>query len=152
MLSKSDPSFGQGVEGYSHYLGTAYVDLAVGDYMTEAILPALLHQDPRYFRRGVGTGKSRLLYAMGQIFWTHKDAGGGQFNFSEIGGNATAVAISNAYYPDGRTVSDNLTRLGTQVGSDMVGNILKEFWPDLRKKFSHDKQPLLSFSNPASGS
>jgi hypothetical protein len=96
----------------------------------------LLHQDPRYFRRGAGSGWSRLGYAMGQIFWTHKDSGGTQFNFSEIGGNATAVALSNLYYPDGRTAGQNLSRFGVQIADDMAGNILKEFWPDLRRKFS----------------
>ncbi|HUE25022.1 MAG TPA: hypothetical protein VMQ86_25280 [Bryobacteraceae bacterium] len=136
MLTKSNPSFGHGIEGYSHYLGTAFCDLAVGDYMTEAVFPVLLHQDPRYFRRGAGSGWSRLGYAMGQIFWTHKDSGGTQFNFSEIGGNATAVALSNLYYPDGRTAGQNLSRFGVQIADDMAGNILKEFWPDLRRKFS----------------
>jgi hypothetical protein len=143
MLAKSNPSFGHGVEGYSQYLGTSFCDLAVGDYMTEAIFPVLLHQDPRYFRRGAGSGWSRLGYAMGQIFWTHTDAGGAQFNFSEIGGNAAAVAISDAYYRDGRTASGNLSRLGTQIGADMAGNILKEFWPDLRRRFSRKKSEAI---------
>ena len=112
QLSNSSPSFGQGVEGYSHYFGAAYTDLVVGDYMTEAVFPTLLHQDPRYFRRGTGSGWSRLGYAMGEIFWTHTDAGGMQFNYSEIVGNATAVAISSAYYPDGRDVHSSVLRLG----------------------------------------
>jgi hypothetical protein len=49
------------------------------------------------------------------------------------------VAISNAYYPDNRTASDNVQRLGTQLGLDMAGNVLKEFWPDIDKKFFHRK-------------
>jgi hypothetical protein len=134
QLANSDPSFGQGITGYAHYFGTAYTDLVVGDYMTEAVFPILLHQDPRYFRRGTGSGWSRLGYAMGQIFWTHTDAGGMQFNYSEIVGNSAAVAISTAYYPAGRDVSSALSKLGTQVGVDMVDNILKEFWPDWHRK------------------
>jgi hypothetical protein len=109
--------------------------------MTEAIFPALLHQDPRYFRRGTGSGWSRLGYAMGQIFWTHTDSGGTQFNYSEIVGNSTAVAIANAYYPDNRDVSSALAKLGTQIGVDMAGNILKEFWPDLGRKLSRRHHP-----------
>src|SRR5713101_4254321 len=93
QLSNSNRSFGQGGAGFGRYLGAAYGDLAIGDYMTEAVFPALLHQDPRYFRRGTGSGWSRFGYAMGQIFWTHRDSGHGQFNFSEILGNSTAVAI-----------------------------------------------------------
>ncbi len=139
QLSKSNPSFGQGVEGYAHYFGAASADLVIGDYMTEAVFPALLHQDPRYFRRGTGSGWSRLGDAMGQIFWTHADAGGMQFNYSEIVGNSTAVAIASAYYPEGRDVNSALLRLGTQVGDDMVSNILKEFWPDIHRKFSRHR-------------
>ncbi len=139
QLTDSNPTFGQGLPGYAHYFGTATADLVIGDFMTEAVLPALLRQDPRYFRRGLGSGWSRLGYAAGQIFWTHTDLGGTQFNFSELVGNATAVAISNAYYPDTRTASDAAMRLGTQIGVDMVANILKEFWPDLNRKLSRKR-------------
>jgi hypothetical protein len=136
QLTNATPSFGQGVAGYARYFGTSYADYVIGDYMTEAIYPTLLHQDPRYFRRGTGSGVSRLGYAMKQIFWTHKDSGGTQFNYSEVIGNSTAVAISQAYYPDNRTVSDAVSKLGTQIGVDMASNILKEFWPDVARKLS----------------
>lgn len=139
QLTNGSPSFGQGVKGYAHYFGTSLADFVTGDYMTEAIYPALLHQDPRYFRRGTGSVPSRLKYAVGQIFWTHADSGGTQFNFSEIAGNATAAAISNAYYPDGRGAAETGKRLGTQIGIDMAGNILKEFWPDVYRKLARKK-------------
>jgi hypothetical protein len=79
--------------------------------MTEGVFPTLLHQDPRYFRREKGSTLSRLGYAMGQIFWTHSDTGVTQFNYSEVIGNSTAVAISNAYYRDNRNVSDAVRNL-----------------------------------------
>jgi hypothetical protein len=138
QLTKSNPSFGNGVPAYAHYFVTAYADLAIGDMMTEAIYPTLLHQDPRYFRRGTGSGFSRLGYAMGQIFLTHGDSGATQFNYSELAGNATAVAISTAYYPEGRNVSSAGEKLGIQLGVDMASNVLKEFWPDVHKKMSRD--------------
>jgi hypothetical protein len=136
QLSNATPSFGQGVAGYSRYFGTAYADFVIGDYMTEAIYPTLLHQDPRYFRRGTGSGWSRLGYAVGQIFWTHTDSGGSQFNYSEVIGNSTAVAISDAYYPNNRTASDAVSKLGVQLGVDMASNVLKEFWPDVERRFA----------------
>jgi len=107
----------------------------------------MLHQDPRYFRRGTGRKLSRLGYAMGQIFWTHKDSGGMQFNYSEVLGNSTAVAISNAYYPDNRTASSAVSRLGVQIGVDMASNVLKEFAPELNRIFSH-KHPTKEAGNP----
>ena len=137
QLTNSNPSFGQGAAAYGRYLGTAYADFVIGDFMTEAIYPSVLHQDPRYFRRGTGSGLSRVGYAIGQLFWTHTDAGGTQFNFSEVIGNATAVAISNAYYPENRNATDAASKLGTQLGVDMAANILKEFSPDIYRKFSH---------------
>jgi hypothetical protein len=140
QLTNANPSFGQGVRGYSRYFGAAYGDLVIGNYMSEAIYPALLHQDPRYFRRGVGSVWSRLGYSMGQIFWTHTDSDRTQFNYSEILGNSTAVAISNAYYPENRNVGDASRKLGMQIGIDMASNVLKEFWPDVSRRFSKHRQ------------
>jgi len=139
QLTKATPSFGQGVAGYARYFSTSYAGFVVGNFMTEGIYPTLLHQDPRYFRRGSGSVLSRLGYAAGQIFWTHKDSGGMQFNFSEIAGNSTAVAISNAYLPDNRDASDAARSLGVQIGVDMAGNILKEFSPELAHAFSRKR-------------
>ena len=136
QLTKSTPSFGHGASGYSRYFAASYADFVIGDYMTEAIYPIIFHQDPRYFRRATGSAWSRLGSAVGQIFWTHTDSGRTQFNFSEIVGNSTGVAISNAYYPDNRNASDAATRFGVQIGVDIAGNILKEFSPELNRVFS----------------
>jgi hypothetical protein len=141
QLSGSSPSFGHGVKGYARYAAASYADWAVGDVMTEAIFPIILHQDPRYFRRGEGSGWSRLRYAIGQIFWTHNDSGGTGFNFSEIVGNSTAVAISNVYYPDNRTVASDASKVAVQIGVDMAANILKEFSPDLDQALSRKRRP-----------
>ena len=139
QLSNSNPALGQGAAGYGRYFGTAYADLVIGDYMTEGVFPTLLHQDPRYFRKGSGGGWSRLGYAAGQIFWTHTDAAKGQFNYSEILGNSTAVAIGNAYYSDNRTASNAVSKLSSQLAVDMTSNILKEFWPEISRKFGKRK-------------
>jgi hypothetical protein len=139
QLTNGNRAFGQGAAGFGKYFGAAYGDLVIGDYMTEGILPVLLHQDPRYFRRGSGTKLSRVGYAVGQIFWTHRDAGGTQFNYSEIIGNSAAVAISNAYYANDRDAGDAASKLGMQLGVDMASNILKEFWPDLERKFGRKR-------------
>lgn len=135
QLSNSNRAFGQGVEGYSQYLGGQYADFVIGNYMTEGIFPTILHQDPRYFRRGKGSGLSRLGYSMGQIFWTHHDSGRMEFNYSEVFGNSTAVAISEIYYKDERTAHDAVLSLVAQLAVDMATNVLKEFWPDVDRKF-----------------
>lgn len=80
---------------------------------------------------------------MGQIFWTHTDSGGHMFNFSEVAGNATMVAISQSYYPDHRDAGSAGTSLAIQIGDDMASNVLKEFYPDLRQWVSrrHKEKP-----------
>jgi hypothetical protein len=135
QLTNANAAFGQGGAGFGRYFGAAYGDFVIGDYMTEGVFPTLLHQDPRYFRRGTGSGWSRLGYATKQIFWTHRDSGGMQFNYSEVVGNSVAVAISNAYYVDNRTAGDAATKLVVQIAVDTTANILKEFWPDLERKW-----------------
>ena len=138
---RSSASFGQEPGGYAHYFAASYADWAGADFMTEAIFPSLLHQDPRYFRKGTGSGFKRLTYAMSQIFRTHTDSGGHAFNFSEVCGNATMVAISQAYYPDNRSARSAGTALAIQLGDDMASNILKEFYPDLRRWLSRRHDP-----------
>ncbi|HEX7793030.1 MAG TPA: hypothetical protein VF456_01705, partial [Vicinamibacterales bacterium] len=122
--------------GYLRYSAASYADWADGNIMTEAVFPTILHEDPRYFRQGEGSGWSRLGYAIGQIFVVHTDSAKTQFNVSEVAGNATAVAISNIYYSDDRALSHDVSKLLVQMGVDMVGNVLKEFSPDLTRKLS----------------
>jgi hypothetical protein len=134
QLTNGNPSFGQGMAGYGRRVGTSYADQAIGNMMTEAIFPSFLHEDPRYFRRGYGGKWSRTFYAASRVFVTRTDAGNWRFNYSEVLGNATAVAISNSYYPDNRTVGANVEKLGQQIGIDAISQVLKEFWPDIKRK------------------
>jgi hypothetical protein len=140
QLENQNPSFGQGLAGYSRRLATSYGDQVVGNMMTEGFMPALLHQDPRYFRAGQGSKWSRVGSAVSQIFVTRTDSNGRTFNFSEWGGNATSVALSNAWYPDTRTASDNVEKLLLQCGTDAVSNVLKEFWPDVKAHFERRRE------------
>jgi len=140
QLTNDNKSFGQGGAGYGRYFGTAFGGFVIGDYMTEAVFPTILHQDPRYFRRGMGSKWGRLGYAVGQTFWTHNDSGKTQFNYSEIVGNSVAAGISMSYYSDNRTARDAASMLGLQVGLDAAANVLKEFWPDLQRKFGRKHQ------------
>jgi len=136
QLTNSDPTFRHGPKSVGRYYAASYADFAIGDYITEGIFPTLLHQDPRYFPRNNGGAWSRARSALLQIVWTRTDSGRKQFNFSETVGNATAVAISNAYYPGNRNVTDAVTKLGMQIGVDAAANVIKEFSPELTRLFS----------------
>jgi hypothetical protein len=126
--------FGQGGAGYAKRFGAAYADQAIGNYVTEAILPSLLKQDPRYFRKGTGTKWRRLEYAVTRVGVTRTDSGKAEFNYSEIAGNAAATGIGNLYYPTSeRSARETGERFGVQVMSDGAFNVLLEFWPDVRR-------------------
>ena len=143
QLDNQNPSYGQGLKGYGRRYGAAYGDQAIGNLMTEGIVPAIIRQDPRYFRLGSVSGHSktyRTLYALRGVMWAKNDNGKWGFNYSEWVGNAAAVAISNLYYPDDtRDARDNAEKLLVQVATDAFSNCLKEFWPDIKQKFFHKK-------------
>jgi hypothetical protein len=93
------PAYQQGFKGYAQRFGASYAggvsDILIGG----AILPSLLHQDPRYFYSGVGTKKQRVAHALRAIFLTHGDNGKIQFNYSGLGGDMASAALANTYYP-----------------------------------------------------
>jgi hypothetical protein len=148
QLENQNPSFGQGMKGYAKRFAAAYGDQMIGNMMTEGFVPALTREDPRYFRLGEGTKKHRIAYALSRILVTKTDSGHTTFNFSEVAGNSIAVAISNAYYPDTRTVSDNAQKLCIQLATDAFSNVLKEFWPDVKRHFQKKKG---EFQSPGRG-
>jgi hypothetical protein len=132
----ADKGYGQGVEGYSKRYGANFADAFTNQLFTVGVFPTLLHEDPRYFRKGQGGVFLRTLYALSRDFVTRTDSGTERYNFSEVLGNLSSGAISNLYYPQGdRRPEDILTRMGFQMGYDAMFNVLKEFYPDLKKKF-----------------
>jgi hypothetical protein len=136
QMANQYPEFGQGAKGYAKRYGGAFADQAIGNYLTEAAFPALLRQDPRYFRMGSTSGFwKRVGYSMSRTIVTRGDSGARQFNFSEIVGNGVAAGISAAYYPpSSRHPEEVFEKFALNLGSDSGFNILKEFWPDMRHK------------------
>src|SRR5262249_33603357 len=135
QLANSYPGYGQGAKGYAKRYGANLADGTIANYMTEAIMPTLLHQDTRYFRLGEGRAWKRVGYAMSRVLSTHRNDGSWTFNTSEIAGNAIAAGISNLYYPaDSRTAENTAEKFALNVVSDAGFNVLKEFWPDMRRK------------------
>jgi hypothetical protein len=131
-------SWGQGSHGFARRYGAAFTDQVIDDYLTDAVFPILLHEDPRYYRMGRGAFLRRVSYALSRIAITRTDAGSHRANYSEFLGTAAAQGIANAYYPaDSRTLGNTAQRFGTQLASDALFNVLKEFWPDIRGKSPH---------------
>jgi hypothetical protein len=136
QLTSQNKTFGQGMSGYGNRFVRSYADQVMGNMLVEGVMTSAFREDPRYFRLGQGTFWSRTWYAASRVFITRTDGGKTRFNYSETIGNSLAVGISNAYYPDTRNVGDNLQRLTIQLGTDAFTNILKEFWPDVKRKKS----------------
>jgi hypothetical protein len=137
--AKNDPdAWGQGWDAYAKRYGASFADNSIGTYMTTAIFPSLLHEDPRYYQMRQGKFSSRAYYSMNRLFVTRTDSGSTRFNYSESIGNAAAAAISNIYHPaEDRTAGRNATTFGFLILYDGLSNELKEFWPDIKRKVLH---------------
>ena len=141
--AKNDPeSWGQGWGAYGKRYGASFADNGIGTYMTTAIFPSLLHEDPRYYQMRTGSFAHRSFYAMDRLFITRTDSGSNRFNYSESIGNAAAAAISNTYHPvEDRTAARNAKTFAFLILYDGLSNELKEFWPDIRRKILHKANP-----------
>jgi hypothetical protein len=120
--------YGQGAQGYANRYAAAYGDQLIGTFIGSAILPSLLKQDPRYFYKGTGTKRSRILYAIANSVICKGDNGKWQPAYSSIGGSLAAGGISNLYYPadhNGAAVTFENTAIG--IGASAAANLLQEF-------------------------
>jgi len=138
----SPESWGQGWGAYGKRFGASFADNSIGTYMTVAVFPSMLHEDPRYYQMGKGSFKKRAWHGIERLFVTYTDSGATRFNISEVVGNAAAAGISNIYHaPEDRTVGRNIGTLGMLIMWDGASNELKEFWPDIRRKVFHKQNP-----------
>jgi hypothetical protein len=121
--------YGQGAAGYGRRYGAAYGDLVSGTFIGGAILPSLLKQDPRYFYKGTGTVRSRMLYAIANSVICKGDNGRWQPNYSGIVGSLAAGGVSNLYYPENDRSDAALTFENALIGIGETAavNILQEF-------------------------
>jgi len=144
QASNSNPSYGQGMQGYAKRYATSYGDNLIENFMGSAVLPSVLHQDPRYYQLGHGGFLRRTGHALSRVLITRSDSGEKQFNYSEIGGGLTAAAISTySYHPQSeRGVGNVFSVCATQLAWDSATYMVKEFWPDLRKRSRKHKNDL----------
>lgn len=135
-----DRGFGWGLEGYAKRSGAKYADSFDGTMIGNGILPSLLHQDPRYFRRGYGSITKRTFYAMSTSFiCKHDVTRRWEPNYSNVGGNLASGAISNLYYPaSGKSGWGTTFENGMVVTAEgSLGAVFQEFWPDISRKILH---------------
>lgn len=129
------PKYGEGWTNYGRRAGAAQLDFASQNFFSAGVLASLLHQDPRYFRRGPqSTFIRRFFYSIGQVVIARQDSGRHAFNASGIGGMAMGIAASNLSYPAAsRNGTVMFGRVWTSMMGGAVGNLMSEFWPDVQK-------------------
>ncbi len=139
QIGDQTPKYGEGGAAYGMRFGAALADFGTQNLFSAGVLACLLHQDPRYFRKGPQSGVlARAAYSVSRIVITRQDSGAAAFNASGIFGIALGIGASNLYYPASSIRGQvMLSRVSTSVMGGVIGNLMSEFWPDIQKKLFH---------------
>jgi len=134
--------YGQGLAGYGKRFGAALLDGTSARFFGTYAFPALLRQDPRYFRKGDGSAWSRVGYSLTRSFVTRADSGKRQPNWSNVFGKFTSAGLANLYYPaEDRGANLTFTRVAISLSYQTLGNLAIEFWPEIHRKLSGGNKP-----------
>ncbi|KAA6463261.1 hypothetical protein DYQ86_08065 [Acidobacteria bacterium AB60] len=137
-LRNATPEFGTGPGAYGQYLWHSALDQTTENYLVEFVVPSLAHQDNRYYTLGRGGLFKRTGYALSRAVVTRSDTSHRQFNVSEILGAGASAALSTTYYPASQRTFGNVgSTWGVDVGIDAASYVVKEFWPDINRKWMH---------------
>jgi len=130
------PQYGEGAEPYLQRFGAAMADVTTQNFFSDAVLASLLREDLRYFRMGPGRSVVRRIgYALSCVAIARRDSGKWGFSFSEVGGIGLGIALSNAYYPPRNVNGGEMeSRVVTSLTASALGNLLPEFWPDVKAR------------------
>jgi len=131
-----DPSYGQGAAGYGRRVGYNLIDQAQADFFIDFAYPTIFAEDPRYYRLGHGSTGRRLLHAVEHSVVGYRENGSMMPNCSLWFGTVSAATLSNVYHPDNRRgVAPMARRVGIAVGYGVGFDVLREFWPEVARKF-----------------
>ncbi|HEX3878835.1 MAG TPA: hypothetical protein VHW24_17735 [Bryobacteraceae bacterium] len=141
QIANQTPKYGKSWTNYGPRFGAAVADFGTQNFFTAGVFANLLHQDPRYFRKGVNSRfLPRVLYSVSRLAMCRNDGGRTVLNASNFLGMSFGIAASNVYYPSSsRTGSVMGGRVETSVFGGVMGNLMSEFWPDIQHKFFQKK-------------
>lgn len=132
MARNSTPEFGDGGPAFARYFWHAAVDQTSENYLVGFIVPAITHEDTRYYTLGRGGFWKRTGYALSRVVITRNDKGTDEFNLSEVVGAGASSGISSLYYPTrDRSLGSVGSEWGLSVAIDAASFAVKEFWPDV---------------------
>jgi len=134
------PEFGTGGAAFGRYVWHSVTDQTQENYFVEFIVPAVTHEDTRYYTKGCCGFPKRSVYALEHIFITRTDSGKNTVNLGEIIGAGASAGVSNLYYPRAyRSLSNTGDQWALDLGLDAFGFFVKEFWPEVNRTLFHDK-------------
>jgi len=137
QASNKDPTFGQGGSGYGRRFAANFAGQTASRFMGDFLYPTIFSEDPRYYRMGQGSTRARLFHAMSHTVVARRDNGNLMFNFSEWLATGSSVALNNLYHPGNQPGVAAATRRGAySVLMDMGFDVLREFWPEVARKFN----------------
>ena len=132
------PEFGTGAGAFGQYLWHSAVDQTTENYFVEFVVPAIAHQDNRYYTLGHGGFLKRTGYSLSRAVITRSDSAHEEFNVSEVLGAGASAALSTAYYPASQRTFGNVgSSWAVDVGIDAASFMIKEFWPDINRRWLH---------------
>lgn len=141
QVASYGPQYGSGASAFAQRVGYNAANFASTFLFTDALLPTLFHQDPRYFRKGHGSVGSRIWWALRSEAVAYSNTGTQMPNYSTILGFGMSTALSNAYSPDSSiTFPKTMERYGVKFGVSFGLNLLREFG-GLSKPEKHQIQP-----------
>jgi hypothetical protein len=147
QASNRDSAFGQGGSGYAKRFGADLADRVSSQFFKDFAYPAMFSEDPRYYRLGHGGARRRLVHAAEHLVIAHHADGTRMFNYSQWLGTGSAVALSNLYHPGNeRGAGAMARRVGYGFAGSMGFDVLREFWPEIARKF---KLPFRGISTQA---
>lgn len=136
QVENTQPAFGRGFTGYLDRFGVQMAGQASGNFFKDFLYPTIFSEDPRYYRLGTGSVHRRLFHAASHVVIAHNENGNKMFNFSEWLGDVTVRVLSNSYLPESRRgVGPVANSVAQGMGNDIAYDILREFWPEIAKKF-----------------
>jgi hypothetical protein len=139
------PEFGQGALGYGKRFGAGYVDVFASTFLSGAVFPSLLQQDPRYYYQGIGSERSRIVYAVGDSVMCKGDNGHWQVNYSNIAGAFAGAALSSTFYPTTNSGMFILSNGFIRLGESSLAGVLQEF---VLRKLTKMKRQAADRSGP----
>jgi hypothetical protein len=150
QAQNDDPSYGQGVAGYGKRFGFSLIDQAQGNFFGDFLYPTIFSEDPRYYRLAHGSTGRRFLHVLEHAVIAYHPNGESTFNFSLWLSTTSSAALANVYHPDNRRGAGPLAvRVGFNVGQDIGFDVLREFWPEIARKFKLPFRQEVEVSTPA---